>query len=343
MGDDYCSWQDLLNEDESIEKHDRLTEKNTKVEHDLKADNIPPELQHLFDEKEKLEQKLKNPGATLSEVDNDRFKKLYPVKVHTKATRIEDKRLKRFEEKANNLKQHRLALQTLKQKTERHQQELYQDFKKRQQLEQGLRKRWVLQKQVALLKHLMTEKREALWDQERNRQRRETNAQRLIKAKQHQQILELQFQHKHKQRKKLLMEKHWQQQRQYALQEQQRQIAIDVMVAARWLHAEQEQKRKKIINKLLETRRELQHKEADKTKHYKNLINNRLNEHYQWQQNEAKAECKRKLLEYQALDACKSENKQNDRKIADQDAKKKQRFADKRRQQKALEIRLERR
>lgn len=68
----------------------------------------PPEIVELFRQKEELEQKLKGYAGQPTGAVDPRDAKRFPVKVHTKETRIEERRLRRRDEQLAHLNQRSL-------------------------------------------------------------------------------------------------------------------------------------------------------------------------------------------------------------------------------------------
>ncbi|MGH9893802.1 MAG: hypothetical protein ACREA0_17820, partial [bacterium] len=100
--DPYLSWEDLLDdeppEDAAGAAQPAATESVDRggVVAGFPADFEPPqELQTLFAEKERLEQALKElTGEAEPSPEDERMKRMFPVKAHTKESRIEERRLR---------------------------------------------------------------------------------------------------------------------------------------------------------------------------------------------------------------------------------------------------------
>ena len=94
--------------------------------------DLPPDVQALLAEKERLEDelaRLARHGAPRPE--EERMKRMYPVRVHTKESRIEDRRLRRHDEQQRMLKQRVLDKKLIQARERQHQEELEAQRKRR--------------------------------------------------------------------------------------------------------------------------------------------------------------------------------------------------------------------
>ncbi|MFN8466286.1 MAG: hypothetical protein U0X20_12085 [Caldilineaceae bacterium] len=144
----YLTWQDLLDEEEGDgptgapgdENSDLLygaAGAGTAVESPVA---LPPDVQALMTEKERLEGEMARlTGQAPPRPEEERMRRMYPVRVHTKETRIEDRRLRRHDEQQRMRKQ-RVLERKLVQARERQQQEELAALRKRRALEAALAK-----------------------------------------------------------------------------------------------------------------------------------------------------------------------------------------------------------
>jgi len=101
---------------------------------------LPPDVQALMTEKERLEGEMARlTGQAPPAPEEERMRRMYPVRVHTKETRIEDRRLRRHDEQQRVLKQ-RVLEHKLVQARDRDQQEQLAAQRKRRALETALAK-----------------------------------------------------------------------------------------------------------------------------------------------------------------------------------------------------------
>lgn len=114
--DQYLTWQDLLEPDAATCDAPWCASDAPAGESPLSgadaADGLPkdvalpPDIQALLAEKERLEDELKRlTGAGTPRPEDERIKRMYPVRVHTVETRIEDRRLRKHDEHLRLLKQ----------------------------------------------------------------------------------------------------------------------------------------------------------------------------------------------------------------------------------------------
>ena len=114
--DPYLTWQDLLEaESEGEAALDAAEESTAQPQVSAAADDpwqstakvrLPPDVEALLAEKERLEDELKRlAGLGEPRPQDERLKRMYPVKVHTKESRIEERRLRKHDERQRMLKQ----------------------------------------------------------------------------------------------------------------------------------------------------------------------------------------------------------------------------------------------
>jgi hypothetical protein len=146
----YLTWQDLLDEEEdgghSAVPGTPGTE-NPALLYGAPAREsaesplaLPPDVQTLMAEKERLEGEMAHlTGQGPPRPEEERMRRMYPVRVHTKESRIEDRRLRRHDEQQRMLKQRALE-KKLVQARERERQEVAAAQRKRRALEAALAK-----------------------------------------------------------------------------------------------------------------------------------------------------------------------------------------------------------
>ena len=147
----YLTWQDLLDEEEddgrSAAPGTPGTEnpallygapaRESAVESPLA---LPPDVQALMVEKERLEGEMARlTGQGPPRPEEERMRRMYPVRVHTKESRIEDRRLRRHDEQQRMLKQ-RMLEKKLVQARERERQQIMAAQRKQRALEAALAK-----------------------------------------------------------------------------------------------------------------------------------------------------------------------------------------------------------
>ena len=144
----YLTWQDLLDEDDGAAAPGGLSagsragtvEGAGDLYSQPVAPELPPDVQMLMAEKERLEGEMARlTGQAPPRPEEERMRRMYPVRVHTKETRIEDRRLRRHDEQQRVLRQ-RVLEQKLVQARERQQQEELAALRKRRALEAALAK-----------------------------------------------------------------------------------------------------------------------------------------------------------------------------------------------------------
>ncbi len=121
--EEYVSWEDLLEEDAEADVSDetetsQVLSEGPKLEDLLATEELPDELKALLREKQQLEHQMKVLTGQASEEDEaDAYQaKRFPVKVHTKESRLEDLRQKRRDERQQFWKQRRLNYQKAEQR-----------------------------------------------------------------------------------------------------------------------------------------------------------------------------------------------------------------------------------
>ena len=124
--DAYLTWQELLEEDAETDVTPAPVEADPDPAADLSSAcgqiTLPPDVEALLAEKDRLESELKRlSGAGDQRREDERMKRMYPVKVHTKDSRIEERRLRRHDDHQRLLKQRALEAMLSKAREERRQ------------------------------------------------------------------------------------------------------------------------------------------------------------------------------------------------------------------------------
>ena len=136
--DAYLTWQDLLAEEAGAEAPtpgaaDTCPDQPVA---DLQSAGgqitLPPDVEALLAEKDRLESELKRlSGSGDPRPEDERIKRMYPVKVHTKDSRIEERRLRRHDDHQRLLKQRALEAKLSTAREERRQAELAAERRRR--------------------------------------------------------------------------------------------------------------------------------------------------------------------------------------------------------------------
>jgi len=169
----YLSWEHLLAEEEAEPAQPSTPERKASPasphapEHEL-----PSDLVALLAEKERLEKELKKLiGEAAPDPEDVRRQRMFPVKVHTKESRIEERRLRQRDEALRMqakrvLEQRRIAAQL-----ERRREQLEAQLRHAAIEEQRLRERWARERHEALLEVFRRRALEAEWQVRRERLR----------------------------------------------------------------------------------------------------------------------------------------------------------------------------
>lgn len=135
--DAYLTWQDLLDE----EPEPDVTPAAVETDPDTPAADpwsasgqvtLPPDVEALLAEKDRLESELKRlSGFGDPSPEDERIKRMYPVKVHTKESRIEERRLRRHDDHQRLLRQRAAEAKLARAREERRQAELAAERRRR--------------------------------------------------------------------------------------------------------------------------------------------------------------------------------------------------------------------
>jgi len=135
--DAYLTWQDLLAEEAETDVTPAASETpSDQTAADVWAASgqiaLPPDVEALLAEKDRLESELKRlSGFGDPPPEDERIKRMYPVKVHTKESRIEERRLRRHDDHQRLLKQRALEAKLSQAREERRQAELAAERRRR--------------------------------------------------------------------------------------------------------------------------------------------------------------------------------------------------------------------
>jgi len=146
--DSYLTWQDLLEAEDALADtagDQPIADPATAAGGDdswapAAPVQLPPDVEALLAEKARLEDELKRlTGMGEPKPEDERMKRMYPVKVHTKESRIEERRLRRHDEQQRLLKQRLLEAKRAQAREAQRQAELEAD-RRRKAVEQALAK-----------------------------------------------------------------------------------------------------------------------------------------------------------------------------------------------------------
>lgn len=195
MSEDYTFWEDLLEEEGVSESPARnasasSSTADTSLE-DLLDMDLPSELKNLFQERKRLEQQfLGLIGKGEPDPDEERKRLCFPVKVHTKESRLLDKRVEKRDEQRrikNKKSQERRLLEKQKEleKVEQAQKEL--DRKRQSAQRRELQERFEKKRQIRLI---LEQREEELYQEHRQQEQTQAQVARLIRRHQEQRRLE---------------------------------------------------------------------------------------------------------------------------------------------------------
>jgi hypothetical protein len=216
----YLDWQDLLTADEQDALLDNAPAPAGALLTPSYADDatqaevvLPDEITSLMAEQQRLRSELDALTGKAAPTDEDRRQQLrFPVKAHTKESRIEERRLHLRDEYLQMLKRRQLARQLQKQRTEqqrlqqiqleaqnsRLQRRLFLRQQQQQQLRQlqallevRIQQRWQTQRLQALQEQNAIERQHQRWQQDRQLQRQQAQQQYVLQQTQQQQLVEL--------------------------------------------------------------------------------------------------------------------------------------------------------
>lgn len=187
-GDPYLSWEELLDEDrvqaQAPEQAAGADLGWLAVPAGLPADfELPPDLRALSAERERLEKELKQlAGAAEPDPEDARLQRMFPVKVHTKESRIEERRLRQRDELLHMQAQRAIEQRRIASRLQQRREQIKAQLLRNAVDEQRLRERWARERREALLDAFRRRALEAGWQAKREmlrefraeRQRRNT-------------------------------------------------------------------------------------------------------------------------------------------------------------------------
>jgi len=164
MEEDYKSWEDFLDEDEEVSEKEASDQPD--LEYLKDQVELPDSVKALLEKRQQAEDHLKQlTGEAPPDPEEERQRLMYPIKVHTKETRIEERQERKEQEK-----KHFLKLKTLEEKVanrrveeRRHiaQQEATEARKRRERIQAA----WSARQEANRLKQLQYEKAKALQEE----------------------------------------------------------------------------------------------------------------------------------------------------------------------------------
>ena len=167
----YLSWEDLLAEEEAELTQPSAPERNVSTASAHASDlELPPDLTAILAEKERLEKELKKlTGEAAPEPEDVRRQQMFPVKVHTKESRIEERRLRQRDEALRMQAQRVLEQRRIIAELERRREQVKAQLRHAAMEEQRLRERWARERQEALLEAARKQASESEWQARRER------------------------------------------------------------------------------------------------------------------------------------------------------------------------------
>jgi hypothetical protein len=175
----YLSWEDLLAEEPAEETLDGADSNAAEsIERGGTAAEfpgdfqLPKELQALLADKERLEQELKElTGDAEPSQEDERMKRMFPVKAHTKESRIEERRLKNRDEQRRLQEKRRLEQRLVLEQASRRRTER-EVLRRREEAErERVRASWDRERHRALVEAARERMLKALWAERRERRR----------------------------------------------------------------------------------------------------------------------------------------------------------------------------
>lgn len=174
--DRYLSWEDLLAEEQPEEATQAAASSaldgvgaETGAAPEVPADfELPEGLQMLLAEKERLERELKAlTGEAEPSPEEERLKRMFPVKAHTKGSRIEERRLRGRDELRRMQEKRVLENRRIVLRMDERREELKARLRRNQAEERRLRERWVRERHAALRESVRRRALETAWQARR--------------------------------------------------------------------------------------------------------------------------------------------------------------------------------
>jgi hypothetical protein len=168
-GDPYLSWEQLL-EEERVAEAEAAAGDGHRAPGPPAAPELPPELEQLLADKERLERELMQlTGEAEPDAEQDRMQRMFPVKVHTRETRLEERRLRQRDELLRLQQQRLLEQQRIAAGLALRREQRQAQLRQQALDEQRLRERWARERQEALLQASRSRAQEAAWQARRQR------------------------------------------------------------------------------------------------------------------------------------------------------------------------------
>jgi hypothetical protein len=166
----YLSWEDLLAEEE--DQRTQPPERDASASAQLADLELPSDLKALVAEKERLEKELKRlTGDAAPDPEDVRRQQMFPVKVHTKESRIEERRLRKRDELMRMQAQRVLERRRIAARIEQRRAQLMAQLQRDAIEAQRVRERWARERRAALLEAARERALEAEWLARRERLR----------------------------------------------------------------------------------------------------------------------------------------------------------------------------
>ena len=172
----YLSWEDLLAEEAVADASATIS---SVLPQDTAAQGhagsglpegfeLPEELRTLFAERERLERELKElTGEAEPSAEAERIKRMFPVKVHTKESRIEERRQRHRDEQRRMLEKRVLEARRLQLMMELRREQQREELRRKAAEQQRVRERWVRERAQAALEADRRRTFEAAWQSRR--------------------------------------------------------------------------------------------------------------------------------------------------------------------------------
>ncbi|MGH8569949.1 MAG: hypothetical protein ACREXU_18575 [Gammaproteobacteria bacterium] len=172
----YLSWEDLLAEEANADASPAVPPvpaENAAAQGlagpEVPGDfELPEELRTLFAERERLEQELKElTGEAEPRAEAERIKRMFPVKVHTKESRIEERRQRHRDELRRMLEKRVLEARQLQLMMELRREQQREELRRKAAEQQRVRERWVRERAQAAQESDRRRAFEAAWQSRR--------------------------------------------------------------------------------------------------------------------------------------------------------------------------------
>lgn len=164
MEEDYKSWEDFLDEEEEVAKEGASDQPD--LEYLKDQVELPDSVKDLLEKRQQAEDHLKQlTGEAPPDPEEERQRLMYPIKVHTKETRIEERRERKEQEKKHFLKlktlEEKIANRRVEERRHVAQQEATEARKRRERIQTA----WSARQEANRLKQLQREKAKTLQEE----------------------------------------------------------------------------------------------------------------------------------------------------------------------------------